>query len=106
MVEIPANITAITLKSAEPLTIDGLNITAPVGVEGGTTGPVVTGLYSAIDPAGYDAAKHDFYSHDKTANTCKRIRTPAQWTDTSGYLHFTTGTAGDIIVSREGLTAG
>lgn len=53
-----------------------------------------------VDLTGMDTANFYFYSYDKASNSYKRIEKPDYWIDKSGYLHFTTELAGDIVISE------
>ena len=57
-------------------------------------------IAAKVDLTDMDTDNLYFYSYDKSANSYKRIEKPAYWIDKNGYLHFTTGLAGDIIVSE------
>lgn len=60
-------------------------------------------IAAMIDLGGMNVSKLVFYSYDKATNSYKSIETPKAWVDKKGYLHFTTGYAGDIIISNEPL---
>jgi len=53
-----------------------------------------------VDLTGVDTSSLLFYSYDKSTNSYKQIKEPNYWLDKSGYLHFTTEFAGDIIISE------
>ena len=44
-----------------------------------------------------------FYAYDKTKKTITLIQAPNYWLDKSGYLHFTTTSAGHIIITDKAL---
>ena len=53
-----------------------------------------------VDLAGMDTAKLVLYSYDKASNSYKQIENSNALVDKNGYLHFTTGLAGDIVISE------
>ncbi|GHU80964.1 hypothetical protein FACS1894191_7290 [Clostridia bacterium] len=60
-------------------------------------------IAAKVDLSGMDTKSLVFYAYDKKTNTYKRIPAPKYWTDTNGYLHFTTELAGDIIITDKPL---
>jgi hypothetical protein len=53
-----------------------------------------------VDLKGMDTAKLCFYHYDAKANRYTRMAGLAYRVDANGYLHFTTGHAGDIVISE------
>ncbi|MDR2932099.1 MAG: hypothetical protein LBV27_03230 [Oscillospiraceae bacterium] len=51
-----------------------------------------------------DTNKLYLYAYNKTTNTFAQIKNPNCVVDKSGYLHFTTSTGGEIIISEGALT--
>lgn len=60
-------------------------------------------IAAKVDLSGMDTTNLCFYSYDKASNAYKRIADPGYWMDKSGYLHFTTELAGDIVISAGAL---
>ncbi|MCL2055949.1 MAG: Ig-like domain-containing protein [Oscillospiraceae bacterium] len=56
-----------------------------------------------LDLSGMDTGNLYFYSYDRATNTYRRITAPAYRIDANGYLRFTTGLAGNIVISDGAL---
>lgn len=54
---------------------------------------------AAALPEKFSTANLKFYRYDSAQNKYTEITGIKYWTDSTGYLHFTTETAGDIVVS-------
>ncbi|MDL2233606.1 hypothetical protein LJC63_08545, partial [Ruminococcaceae bacterium OttesenSCG-928-L11] len=69
----------------------------------GSWGQPVTAI-AKVDLTGMNSKNLYFYHYDKATKKYSLIENPAYTVDKSGYVHFTTPMAGDIIISDGKLT--
>lgn len=60
-------------------------------------------IAAKVDLSNLNSKTLKFYSYDRTTGKYYAIAAPAYWTDNSGFLHFNTTLAGDIIITDKAL---
>lgn len=52
-----------------------------------------------LNLSGIDSQRLFFYAYQPTSNTYREIRSPQNWVDSKGFLHFYTSWGGDLLVT-------